>query len=128
MTYCEKYLEVILEKEKEYNVRNPIQDEGFISKFLFENPSFKCKEDAINYYFMDAEKSAKKLYRLVNDLCGFENEKISGLEYASGCSGLIEPGTFMRDNSSLTLSCSIWVKKEVKNLIPKNSKKKRWHC
>ena len=41
----------------------------------------------------------------------------NGLKKPSHCSGLIEPDTLMRDNISLELRCSRWVRNEAINRI-----------
>ena len=80
----DKYLDVISSKASEFNVKPDIHEKDYIFEFLMENKSFTCQEDAINYYFMDGEKSAKKLLRYISDVCEFDNKIIKLLEFASG--------------------------------------------
>jgi len=80
----DEYLGIILRKASDYNAKPDIHGEDFIFKFLIENPSFKCVDDAINYYFMDGRNSARKLSGLIKDMCKNDNEHINLLEFASG--------------------------------------------
>jgi len=75
--------DIISMKASEYNVTSDIHEEDFIFKFLIENPCFSCADDAINYYFMDGEISAKKLSRYISEIYGKANN-LQLLEFASG--------------------------------------------
>lgn len=102
----DKYLDVISNKASVYKVKPDIHDEDFIFEFLMENKSFSCKEDAINYYFMDGEISAKKLLVYINDVCKFDNGKIKLLEFASGYGCVTRHFKNVLENVSIT-SCDI---------------------
>jgi len=76
----------ILERARLYGVAPDIHREDFIFQFLITNPSFVRKEDAINYYFMDAENSCKKLLGLISMFLdpAPAGSDISILEFAAG--------------------------------------------
>jgi hypothetical protein len=81
----EKYKLYCEEQAQQLKVCPDIHPNDFIFQFLFENPSFQSKENAIQYYFNDGLKSAKKLSDLLTNICGFtENNNIRLLEFASG--------------------------------------------
>ena len=44
-----------------------LHEEDYILRFLLENPSFKDRQSAIEYYFRDARNSAEQLSRIVFD-------------------------------------------------------------
>ena len=62
-----------------------LHEEDYILRFLLENPSFKDRQSAIEYYFRDARNSAEQLSRIVFDELGFaKRPDFSILEFASG--------------------------------------------
>lgn len=67
-----------------WNVNPEIHPEDFIFKFLYDNPSFRSKEEAIEYYFNDGAKSAQQLGTILTDICKYNDNNIDLLEFASG--------------------------------------------
>lgn len=82
----EDFAPVILERARFYGVTSHIHREDFIFQFLMSNESFGRKEDAVNYYFMDADNSCKKLLKLISIFLNDSTPEhdISILEFASG--------------------------------------------
>ncbi len=74
----------IEECAKPFNVSPAIHKEDFIFQFLMNNPSFRDKRDAINYYFSDAHGSARKFDELVDKFLMTKPAPVSVLEFASG--------------------------------------------
>lgn len=74
-----------LSEAKAANVSAVLHREDYILRFLLENPSFRNRENAIEYYFRDARNSAEQLSSLVFDELGFARTHGSSLlEFASG--------------------------------------------
>lgn len=92
-------------KAAEYNVNHNIHDADFIFEFLMENPCFLSKEDAINYYFMDGQESAKKLAQYIDGF-HYENESLDLLEFASGYGCVTRHLNNVLNNINVT-SCDI---------------------
>ena len=84
MSKYKEFDDIIQDKAREYDVIPDIHDHDFIFQFLVENKSFKSVNDAINYYFMDGRKSARKLSGFIGDLNPSNGENIKVLEFASG--------------------------------------------
>jgi len=61
-----------------------IHQDDFIFKFLYDNPTFKTKEAAIEYYFNDGANSVSQLKSILTDVCSLDGNKIDLLEFASG--------------------------------------------
>jgi SAM-dependent methyltransferase len=76
----------IFDRARHYGVAADIHEEDFIFQFLITNQSFLKREDAVNYYFMDAENSCKKLLGLISTFLEppVPASDISILEFASG--------------------------------------------
>jgi SAM-dependent methyltransferase len=76
----------ICDRARHYRVAADIHEEDFIFQFLITNQSFLKREDAVNYYFMDAENSCNKLLGLVATFLepSVPASDISILEFASG--------------------------------------------
>lgn len=68
-----------------WGVGAALHEEDYILRFLLENPSFKDRQSAIEYYFRDARNSAEQLSRIIFDELGFARRPdFSILEFASG--------------------------------------------
>lgn len=67
-----------------WQVSPEIHPKDFIFRFLYENPSFRSKEDAIRYYFDDGASSAQKLGSILKEVCGVCETNLDLLEFASG--------------------------------------------
>jgi len=81
----DSYHSIIAEEAAALGVSPEIHQDDFIFRFLFENPVFPSKEDAIKYYFNDGQNSAKKLFEILIATCKFDHlQKIRLLEFASG--------------------------------------------
>jgi hypothetical protein len=81
----EELLARALSEAKAANVSPALHKEDHILRFLVENPSFRNRESAIEYYFRDARNSAGQLSRLIFDELGFSRTQGSSiLEFASG--------------------------------------------
>ena len=78
------YAGTIRDRAAAYSVVPDIHPQDFIFQFLMGNRSFTYKEDAVNYYFMDASISCKKLLHLVSLFLDPMPEPVSLLEFASG--------------------------------------------
>lgn len=77
-----KVINALAEK---WDVRPDIHPDDFIFRFLYDNPTFQTKDDAISYYFNDGRNSARQLLKILTDICGYdERQKIDMLEFASG--------------------------------------------
>ena len=61
-----------------------IHPDDFIFRFLWNNPNFPTKENALEYYYNDGAKSAARLRGLLADVCQFGERPIDLLEFASG--------------------------------------------
>ena len=83
--FLDDYKEICENAAQRRRVSAEIHPEDFIFHFLFDNPTFQSKEQAIEYYFEDGLCSAQKLLSILKEICGFGGEqKIHLLEFASG--------------------------------------------
>jgi SAM-dependent methyltransferase len=83
--FLKEYKSVCINVAQRLGVSANIHPEDFIFHFLFDNPTFQSKEQAVEYYFNDGSNSAKKLLSILKDICGFGGEqKLRLLEFASG--------------------------------------------
>lgn len=81
----DSYHSIIAEEAAALGVSSEIHQDDFIFRFLFENPSFTSKENAIKYYFNDGQNSAKIISEILFTTCKFDHiQKIRLLEFASG--------------------------------------------
>ena len=71
-------------KGSEHSVVPDVHEEDFIFRFLLSNPCFKRKDEAVNYYFEDGARAARKLKDLVETVCGIKPDQVELLEFASG--------------------------------------------
>lgn len=82
--FSDEYGSVSEKAAQRWNVSPKVHPQDFIFRFVFEHPSFKSKEKAIEYYFEDGAESAQKLYKLLTDVCGLNGTGLHLLEFASG--------------------------------------------
>lgn len=80
----ELYKENARYSAEKYSVRCEIHPSDFIFDFLINNQSFPDRASAVNYYFSDADNSARKLKSFLDSICGFQGKLVSLLEFASG--------------------------------------------
>lgn len=80
------FTDVIVERASLYGVAPDIHENDFIFQFLIANEVFPSKEDAINYYFQDGQKSSGKVLQLISKFLKAPPSQgpISILEFASG--------------------------------------------
>lgn len=66
-----------------FGVTAAVHPEDFIFRFLYENPSFATLAAAIDYYFMDGDRSATQVLRVIDQW--FERgRRLRVLEFAAG--------------------------------------------
>jgi 2-polyprenyl-3-methyl-5-hydroxy-6-metoxy-1,4-benzoquinol methylase len=82
--FSDKYRSVCESAAQRLTVNPEIHSDDFIFRFVFENPSFESREQAIEYYFNDGANSARKLRAILTDICGFNGKRLHLLEFASG--------------------------------------------
>lgn len=70
---------------EKWNVIPEIHPDDFIFRFLYDNPTFKSRDAAIQYYFNDGQKSAQQLLRILAEVCKYDGKlELKILEFASG--------------------------------------------
>jgi hypothetical protein len=65
-------------------VKTDIHPHDFIFEFIISNPVFDGLENAVGYYFEDGARSVEKLRNYIHDICGWHQEPVKLLEFASG--------------------------------------------
>ena len=78
------YQAVFEEAAARHDVTHVVHPDDFIFRFLWENPAFKSKKDAIQYYFNDGANSARLLRRVLTEVCKLDTDGLRLLEFASG--------------------------------------------
>jgi len=71
-------------KAANYNVSPAVHVDDFIFRFIFDNPCFKKKSGAVNYYFSDGNNSAKKVKSAIDKWLLPSDSNLKILEFASG--------------------------------------------
>jgi len=69
---------------KGFGVSPEIHEEDFIFHFMVEHPNIGPKGRAAEEYFNNGLDSARKLQRLLTEICGYQNKPVDLLEFASG--------------------------------------------
>jgi cyclopropane fatty-acyl-phospholipid synthase-like methyltransferase len=69
---------------KAFGVSPEVHVEDFIFRFLYENPVFKSKAGAVDYYFRDGNNSATKISKAIDEWLASVESQLSILEFASG--------------------------------------------
>jgi len=120
--------DIIVKAAEKYGVSPTVHPLDYIFQFVYYHPGFQSKDDAINYYFMDASNSAKKLSKYLKDICHLDGKEIEMLEFASGYGCVTRHLANELENVAVT-SCDIhreaveFIKKELKSsAIVSNSK------
>ncbi len=67
-----------------FEVSSAVHYDDFIFRFLYDNPVFKSKNAAINYYFSDGNNSASKVKKIIDKYMNDPGSKKNILEFASG--------------------------------------------
>jgi len=67
-----------------YGVLPDVHPEDFIFRFIITHPRRPILEHAVDYYFGDGERSARRLRLVLQEVCGWRGESIELLEFASG--------------------------------------------
>ncbi|MDX1741117.1 MAG: class I SAM-dependent methyltransferase [Rhodothermales bacterium] len=73
-------------------------------QFLFDNPSFVTKEDAVRFYFDDGARSAYKIAELVGTECRMGSRRYRLLECPSGYGGVTRH--LVRSLGAASVTCS----------------------
>ena len=90
---------------KELQVVPDIHPDDFIFRFVYDSVGGQTKKDAIQFYFYDGNRSAKKLYDILFSYLELKQD-ISLLEFASGYGCVTRHLVKMLDNVNLT-ACDI---------------------
>lgn len=81
----DSYKSVCEQEAQRWNAVADVHPMDFIFHFVFSNPAFETKENAVRYYFEDGFRSAQNLLHLLGDICGFDGKRsLRLLEFASG--------------------------------------------
>jgi glycosyltransferase involved in cell wall biosynthesis len=86
---------------REFGVRPDIHEEDFIFQFMVEHPNIGLQGKAVEEYFSNGRESARKLQKLLTDVCGYQDKKIDLFEFASGY------GCVSRHISQVIPSCTL---------------------
>ncbi len=82
--FSQEYTNAFQRAAQHWGVSPEIHPDDLIFDFVFRHPSFKSKEEAIEYYFSDGANSAQRLRAILTEVCGLANQPLSMLEFASG--------------------------------------------
>jgi hypothetical protein len=103
--YTEEELRQAESYAQELQVVSNIHPDDFIFRFVYDNPSFRTKKDAFQFYFQDGNRSAKKIYDILFSYLELKHD-ISFLEFASGYGCLTRHLVNKLDKAKL-VSCDI---------------------
>lgn len=80
----DEYRDIFLEMGRNLDVPPDVHPEDLIFQFVYENPAFPAKTDAIRYYFNEGARSAKQIGTMVRDILQLSDKEIEVFEFASG--------------------------------------------
>lgn len=80
----EEYKLLCQNAAQRWGVSSEVHPEDFVFRFVVEVPAFESKEKAVEYYFNDGANSARELHKILVDICGFGDDRLNLLEFASG--------------------------------------------
>jgi 2-polyprenyl-3-methyl-5-hydroxy-6-metoxy-1,4-benzoquinol methylase len=69
---------------QDLKVSPEVHPEDLLFQYCINHPEFKSEELAVNYYFSDGANSTKMLSILLTEICGYGQDQIRLLEFASG--------------------------------------------
>lgn len=83
--FTSEFYEMCKKGAEKYNAIPDIHPDDFMFHFILNSPDFPSTKNAVDYYFDDGNKSAKKLSELLYSNLKFQKrEKLKLLEFASG--------------------------------------------
>ncbi len=84
VTWPKNVRELCEASAKPLGVSPAVHINDFIFRFVYENPVFKSKSGAVNYYFNDGNRSATKVRKAMDEWLAQAGSQLNILEFASG--------------------------------------------
>ena len=84
VSWPESVRELCESSAKALGVSPAVHIDDYIFRFIYDNPVFKSKSGAVNYYFTDGNRSATKVKKAIDEWLAPVGSRLNILEFASG--------------------------------------------